>query len=48
MAVPVSASQLVRCGPMRWVTLQVPPDPGTRPIATSGSRKVVPGAATTR
>ena len=45
---PLSASQAVRWRPMRRGRLTVPPAPGTRPSATSGSWKKAPGSATTR
>ncbi len=48
IASPDRASQSVRSSPIRRGMLTVPPAPGTRPIATSGSRNVASAAATTR
>jgi hypothetical protein len=47
-AVPDKARYSVRHGPILRGMLTVPPAPGIRPMATSGSRNVVPGRAMTR
>lgn len=48
MCSPVSARRAVRWRPMRRGRLTVPPAPGIKPRATSGSANIVSGAATTR